>query len=128
MKKFFNKTGDVSLVVLLIMIGLLVLMIVVKPLVFSFNDENYTITVTDKERVADSNNSKYLIFGEDDDGKLYVFENTDAWLRGKFDSSDVYGKIKIGSTYEFTVVGYRVPIFSWYKNIIDYKEISQPET
>lgn len=90
---------------------------------FEFNDKDYTITVTEKERVNDDNSSKYLIWGEDEEGEEYVFKNSDCMMRGKFDSSSVYGKIKRGKKYKFTVVGYRMPFFSEYENIIKFKEV-----
>ncbi len=89
----------------------------------SFNDTEYVVTVTDKERAANSESSKYLIFAEDEQGDTVVFENTDNLLRFKFDSSNIYGKLKIGYTYKITVVGFRVPILSMYQNIIDIEEI-----
>lgn len=89
----------------------------------SFNDTKYTVTITDKERTH-SGNEKYLVFAEDSDGNVMVFENSDSFLRGKWDSSNIQGELKVGNTYEVTVIGYRVPLFSWYENIIAIKEIS----
>lgn len=92
------------------------------------NDHTYTVTITDKERVTtqsakDSIDSKYLVYGEDENGKTYVFENTDTLFRGKFNSSDVYGALKEGKTYELTVIGFRIHILNWYENIIDFKVV-----
>ena len=70
----------------------------------SFNDKTYTVTVTDKERVNKSDSSKYLVFCEDENGEVLVFENTDELLRLKFDSSTVQGTIKQGGKYKLTVV------------------------
>lgn len=99
----------------------------VSSVAFSFNDTDYTITVTDKERIytgsGDTSSSKYLVFGEDNNGNSFVFENTDCLLRGKWDSSNIQGQLKEGNTYKITVVGYRVPFFSWYQNIIKIEEI-----
>lgn len=89
----------------------------------SFNDHTYTIEVADKERVNSGDSGKYLIYGRSDDGETLVFENTDALLRGKFNSSNVYAEIEIGKTYEVTVVGYRIPILSEYENIIAFEEV-----
>lgn len=89
------------------------------------NDHKYIVTVTDKERINENKDSYYLIFCEDKDGNYYEFKNSDTLLRGKFDSSRVYNQIKIGKTYEFTVVGFRVPLFSWYQNIVDFKLIKE---
>ena len=95
--------------------------------IFSFNDTEYTITVTDKERVyegsGDTSSSKYLVFGDDDNGNSLVFENTDCFIRGKWNSSNIQGQLKEGNTYKVTVVGYRVSFFSMYQNIIKIEEI-----
>lgn len=95
--------------------------------IFSFNDTEYTITVTDKERIysgsGDTSSSKYLVFGDDENGNSFVFENTDTLLRGKWDSSNIQGQLKEGNTYKITVVGYRVPFLSMYQNIIKVEEV-----
>ncbi|TMR92854.1 hypothetical protein [Nonomuraea basaltis] len=74
-----------------------------------------TITVKDKERVCDSSNScRYLVWDRDGD----VYENTDAWLSLKFDSSTLYGQLEEGHTYHVKVNGWRVPATSSYPNIL----------
>ncbi|MFI6497134.1 hypothetical protein [Nonomuraea typhae] len=74
-----------------------------------------TITIEDKERVCDSSKScRYLIWDRDGD----VYENTDAWLSLKFDSSTLYGELKEGRTYRVKVNGWRVPATSSYPNIL----------
>ena len=92
-----------------------------------FNDTDYTITVTDKERVYSSRRkiSKYLIFAEDKDKNFLVFENTDCLFREKWNSSNIQGKLKKGHVYNITVVGFRIPILSMYQNIIEVKEIQE---
>lgn len=107
----------------------LVVIAVIAFLVMNFsNDHTYTVTITDKERVTTQvaegqTDSKYLIYGEDENGKTYVFEDTDTLFRWKFNSSDVFGALKEGETYELTVIGFRVHIFNWYENIIDFKAV-----
>ena len=93
----------------------------------NFNDHTYVVEVTNKERVNYSDSGKYLIYGQEDNNTL-VLKNTDSLLRGKFNSSDIYAELEIGTTYEFTVVGYRIPILSDYENIIEYKEITNENT
>ena len=90
------------------------------------NDHVYTIEVTDKERVNYNKDGKYLIYGRVDNNTL-VLENTDSWYRGKFNSSDFYAEIEVGKAYKVTVVGYRIPIFDSYENIIEFKEVSNYE-
>ena len=105
-----------------------VIAVIAVPVINFSNDHTYTVTITDKERVTtqsdkDNISSKYLIYGEDENGKTYVFEDTDTLFRWKFNSSDVYGALKEGETYELTVIGFRVHIFNWYENIIDFKAV-----
>lgn len=117
-----------SLLGCLTAIALVVIAVIAFPVISFTNDHAYTITITDKERVTTQvykgqTDSKYLIYGEDENGKTYVFEDTDTLFRGKFNSSDVYGALKEGETYELTVIGFRVHILNWYENIIDFKVV-----
>ena len=89
----------------------------------SFNDTEYIVTVTDKERITSNNSSEYLVFTEDEQGETIVFENTDNILRGKWDSSNIQGELKIGDTYKIIVVGYRIPFLSMYQNIIEIEGV-----
>lgn len=109
-----------------IIIGLVIFAIVMSVSVYmSFNDTEYIVTVTDKERVEYDGSSQYLVFTEDEQGNVIVFENTDNFLRGKWNSSNVQGELKSGHTYKVIVVGYRVPFLNMYQNIIKIEEIEQ---
>ena len=109
-------------------IALVVIAVIAVPVINFSNDHTYTVTITDKERVTTQvaegqTDSKYLIYGEDENGKTYVFEDTDTLFRWKFNSSDVFGALKEGETYELTVIGFRIHILNWYENIIDFKAV-----
>ena len=109
-------------------IALVVIAVIAFPVMNFSNDHTYTVTITDNVRVTTQvaegqTDSKYLIYGEDENGKTYVFEDTDTLFRWKFNSSDVFGALKEGETYELTVIGFRVHIFNWYENIIDFKAV-----
>lgn len=82
--------------------------------------ENLTETfVRDSERVCnadDSQKCRYLAFGTKE-----TFENTDEWLFFKFNSSDVNRGLVKGATCEMKVYGLRIPLLSWYRNIIEAK-------
>ena len=106
------KKATVIIVILLVIVSIGI------EVAMSFNDHTYTITITDKERVNVDDDSKYLVFGKTSNGEVVVLENTDTLVRGKFNSSNLYGQIEIGQTYTFTVVGFRFPLFSIYENII----------
>lgn len=82
-------------------------------------ESNVTITVKDKERIVDRDvqGSRYLIWSDDE-----TFENVDSLIKGKFNSSDLYGRLEEGKTYDCKVYGWRNGFFSWYRNIIECKE------
>lgn len=98
----------------------------------SFNDKEYVVTVTGKDRITEQvkdsdgkyeTKSKYLVFADGGDGSSLVFENTDNWMRRKFNSSNVQGQLKEGHTYKVTVVGIRFAPLSWYENILKAEEM-----
>ena len=78
--------------------------------------EDVRFKVTDKEIVVSRGVSKYLIFTE-----YEVFQNTDFIYTGKFNSSDYYRQLEIGKIYDATVIGFRIPYLSTYRNIIKIK-------
>lgn len=69
--------------------------------------------VSHKERISHNGRSYYLIFCDEE-----VLMNVDAWYFWKFNSSDVYRDLEIGRIYRMKVSGFRIPIFSNYRNII----------
>ncbi len=80
--------------------------------------DQMTITVSDKERIVETDSdgqatSKYLIFTDKE-----TFENTDSLLRLKFNSSDLQGSLKAGQTYRCDVYGWRIPVLSAYRNLV----------
>ncbi len=83
--------------------------------------ETLTIRVKDKDittvSTGKSTESKYLIFTDDE-----VFEESDEMFRGKFNSSDVYNELEVGSVYRVKVIGFRIPFLSMYRNIIEVEE------
>ena len=79
--------------------------------------ETVTITVTDKAIKRYNKSDKYIIYADNE-----TFEITDEFLLGRFNSSDDYGRLKVGETYIVTVNGWRVPFLSWYRNIIEINE------
>ncbi|MCM1441677.1 MAG: DUF1523 family protein [Roseburia sp.] len=98
----------------------------------TFNDTEYVITVTGKDRIVESTKdndgnkettSKYIVFADDEDGESLVFENTDCFIRLKFNSSNIQGQLKENHTYKITVIGYRIPFFSMYQNIIRVEDV-----
>lgn len=81
--------------------------------------EVVTFTVDDKERTvtgsSENMSSKWLVFtvgGE-------TFEVTDSLTFGDFSASDRYSQLHRGCTYTGTAAGWRVPILSMNRNIVD---------
>lgn len=70
------------------------------------------ITVTDKWVKRTNDRDLYLIGTENE-----VFKIEDNPFVLKFNSSDLYNQIKIGSTYRITTTGVRNNFMSWYRNI-----------
>ena len=74
----------------------------------------FTINKTERVTDKDGKTSRYLVFT--DKG---VFENTDSLFYLKYHSSDIYNQLASGKKYECKTVGWRVPFFSSYRNIIE---------
>lgn len=124
------KKSNLGTIVIIIAV---ITLVVLSEMIFGFNDTEYTVTITDKERITESSKdndgnyktkSKYLVFADDENGEPLVFENTDCFIRLKFNSSNIQGQLKEEHTYKITVIGYRVPFLSWYQNIIKVEEIT----
>lgn len=83
------------------------------------SSEVITFTVDRRERVTqssgDSTKSYYLVWSREGE----VFQVTDDWAFLTWDSSDRYGRLKEGSTVTAKVAGWRVPFFSWYRNLVE---------
>lgn len=106
--------GCVILIVVVLFVGGLCVLPMLKIIV----GDTVKVSITKSERVSEGRSARYLIFTENE-----VFENTDVFLLGKFNSSDVYNYIEVGHTYECAVIGWRIPYLSWYRNIIGCTEL-----
>lgn len=126
-----ERTKKPAIYLLYFLIMLCIAALIGISVCLTFNDTDYTVTITDKDRVTFKTDgevySKYLVFGDLDNGDNIVFENTDSLVRLKFNSSDMQGRLKIGQRYKITVIGVRVPFYSRYQNIIKVKEINKYE-
>lgn len=78
----------------------------------AINMRTEVVTVTDKMVKEE----KYLIYSENT-----TYQISDSLLLWRWDSSDLYGQIMVGETYEIRVAGYRIPFLSWYPNIYEVK-------
>lgn len=126
-KKGFRRKQRMGMCGMIIFIIVFIVLGTIVSIPFNFNDHEYTVVITDKERVVngsgESTESKYLVFTDDVNGESRVFENTDTLFRLKWNSSNIQGKLKVGHTYKITVVGFRLSFMSMYENIIKVEEI-----
>lgn len=83
--------------------------------------DTVTTTLNSKERVCHSDKCKYMLYTDAE-----VLENTDSLRYGKWDSSDLYGDLEAGKTYQFKVVGWRMPVLSWHRNVLEVTDVAAP--
>ena len=88
------------------------------PMMLRATAETVTVTVTDKERVQRAEGGHYLIFTETE-----TFSIEDSLVFFTFDGSDKYGRIKKGGTYKFKVYGWRNPLTSSYRTIVEVTKV-----
>lgn len=87
-------------------------------------------TVVDKDRstatVDGHSKSVFRVYTEgcgEDNATLGLGDNP---FGAGYNSSDLYGKIKVGKTYEFKTVGYRNGFTSSFREIKSYREVDNP--
>lgn len=124
MRKNSNFKKNTIIILISIVSLLAVLAVCIMGFYFVYNDHYYVGTVTDKERINSGSESYYLVFTEDVSGNMVVLMNDDNLIRLKVDSSNTYGKLEIGKTYMFTLIGYRIPVMSMYENILYVEELA----
>lgn len=109
-----------KLIIYLTIIGLFFASVFIFGFVKSTVKSDVIDVVVKNERVVSQggDSAKYLVFGEKE-----VYENADSLWFWKWNSSDYYRDIKVNKKYKFTVVGWRVPFLSWYRNIVAFEEI-----
>jgi len=83
-----------------------------------YDEEHITVTIKDKERVNKNSDSYYLVYTDKE-----VFTIQDSMVKMRWNSSDVYGALEIGKTYDLTAYGWRIEYTSSYRNILEYKEV-----
>ena len=107
--------------VIAIVTVILVILITIPMCSNYYSEKSYKITVTGKEVKNSIDDSKYLIFAKTENGETKTFSIEDSVIKWRWNSSDVYGDVEIGKTYEIKVIGWRIPIISSYENIMKIK-------
>lgn len=120
MRNFLSNMNFFQGFVYLIITTIILSLVFVGPIIAHTTQEDITLTVSEKVIKRSHNQSdKYLIFTNDGVGE--VLENTDSLYVFKWNSSDLYGRVKVGETYKFKVYGFRIPFLSMYRNIISFE-------
>ncbi len=80
-----------------------------------YKDHTVQVTVTGKESVSvEGGGHEYRIYGSNE---TFVME--DSIAKGRFRTADDYGKLRQGQTYNCKAFGWRVPLFSGFRNLHD---------
>jgi hypothetical protein len=121
LRRKLRRVGEALIIPGLIVGFLLVILLIgiSGQIVSLLHRETVTDTVVKSERITSGESGKYLVFGERE-----VYQNTDSFPLLKFRSSDFYRDIEVGKTYRFRVVGWRIPLFSTYRNIVGFEEVA----
>ena len=119
-----NNKGSIILEILgaVAIIGIIVLIIFIGFQWSYGNEQTVTCTINDKWIKRSDDKDIYLVSCDDE-----VYKITDLFYKGKFDSSNIYAKLKKGKKYKLTVTGYRFGYLSSYQNINDYKLLEDKE-
>lgn len=111
-----------------VIVGIILLVVAVAVGGGYFDRETISTTVFDKERVCDGDGNggttcTYLIFT--DDGTFAISDALVGHVR--FNSSDVYGRVRPCHNYEITSYGWRLPLMSTYPNITEMRDLGKAE-
>lgn len=82
------------------------------------NERQVTCKVQDKWVKRSNGDDVYLVQCDDE-----VYKITDLTLYGKFNSTDIYARLKKNHKYKLTITGYRWRYWSEYPNINEYQEV-----
>lgn len=119
MKKNFKGMTLIEVIVIIAIVLVVALAIGTPFIERAIAEDTVTVTVTDKNIKRYDESDKYLIYTNNG-----TYEITDTIAYWRWDSSDLYGEIEIGETYEMKVCGFRIPFFSMYENIIEVEKTS----
>lgn len=114
MKK--NTVDNIKVAILLIS---LFAIIVGYPVAYTTSSEMVTFTVDEKFIKRHNESDRYLVSTTDGD----VLENTDSVIFFKWNSSNIYAKLKKRHRYHAKVAGWRWPILSMKRNIISVQDL-----
>lgn len=86
-----------------------------------YGEDSVVLRVRDKESVSTDSGHEYRVYS--DKG---TFVMKDSIIKGRTATGDDYGKIVRGHTYRCTKIGWRIPLFSEFENLIKCNEVVNP--
>ncbi len=107
----------------LIGILLVVLLIASCPAISYSTVDHTVIKIEEKERANTKGGGYYLVFT----GQKGVMEISDSLWFWRWDSSDLYGKLKVGEYYYVKTEWFRFGLFSMYPNILEAEHLPATE-
>lgn len=120
-----NQRGSVLAVVSIVAVIVVVVTIIVAAITIgvykSTHHTQRTFTLNDKAIITTNSNGnghQYMFFT--DQG---TFKDTDSVLNRKYNSSDLYGQLKVGHKYTCDTTGFRWDVGSEYPNLISCTEV-----
>lgn len=122
-KKGYVDKVEVLYIGAFVVIVLAILGLIILNIAGLFNQNYYTVTITDKGIKRSGDSDVYLIYTTLENGSIETFQNTDNFFYGKFNSSNIYADLVVGGKYKIKVIGFRIPFLSRYQNIIEYEKI-----
>lgn len=108
-----------SNIVYAIMIVIVILICIFLATLEYQNEETHICKIEDKWIKRESKSSDVYLVQCDNQ----VYKISDLLFKGKFDSSDIYARLKVGKKYKIKTTGYRVGLFSMYKNINEFEKV-----
>lgn len=88
---------------------------VVRDSIMYGNQTQTTVTICGKESVQSGDSHEYRVYTS---GGTYKVADYKAVQDQRFDSADLYGRLQVDASYTITTIGWRIPFFSVFQNII----------
>ena len=87
-----------------------------------YTERTYIAKVCEKN-INIFKDKSHLFVTIESNGHLKNFVVDNSLLKWRWNSAEDYDKIVVNRTYSFTVIGWRLPLFDLYENIIEFEEM-----
>lgn len=109
----------------MVIIGSLIILLIPSAIIFGIVnathvEEHNGCTVTDKDRTSGQDGKSDMRVYTSNCGNFHVADSLLSWT---WSSSDTYGSIEVGKTYDFKTRGFRVPLLSMFPNVVEAQEV-----